>query len=79
MREQLNDSEMEKVAGGTITINRSTMNMGFTSIGENYELHCSFRDARNFADDLKAANPGLSEAEFEALVKLQFQSRGWIS
>ena len=79
MREQLNDSQTENVAGGIVTINRGTMNISFTSTGENYELHCSFRDARSFAEELKAENPSLADAEFEALVKSQFQRRGWIS
>jgi hypothetical protein len=79
MREMLNDSEMEQVAGGIVTINRSRMSIGFASSGESYGLQCSFGDARSFAEELKVENPSLSNAEFEALVKSEFRRKGWIS
>ena len=79
MREQLNDSEMEQVAGGIVTINRNRMSIGFTFSGESYGLQCSFGDARSFAEELKVENPSLGNAEFEALVKSEFRRKGWIS
>ena len=79
MRIQLNEAEMEKVAGGTVYISRDYMQVCFSSLGEGYNLvNCEFKDARNLADDLWEANQTLGDEAFDTLVRDEYFARGWI-
>lgn len=79
MRKEISDENMSAVTGGTVYISRDKMRVGFSSTGEKYDLHnCSFRDANDLAQDLWEANQDLGDAAFDALVKSEFASRGWI-
>ena len=79
MRKELDAESLGKVSGGTVYISRDKMRVGFSSTGEKYDLHnCSFRDANDLAQDLWEANQDLGDAAFDALVKSEFASRGWI-
>ena len=79
MREKLNDEALDFVAGGTVYLSYDKMKIGFSSTGEKYNLvNCEFRDAQNLAQDLWLANQHLGDAGFDALVKSEFEARGWI-
>ena len=78
MKKELNDFELEQVSGGTVRIN-DQMRIGFTTLNEAFDLkNCTFRQARDFAEDLLDANTSMSNAEFDAFCKQQFQNKGWI-
>ncbi len=79
MRKEINDAEMEKVAGGTVFISRDYMQVAFSSSKEVFKLqNCEYKDARNLADDLWEANKTLGDAEFDALVQNELRAKGWI-
>lgn len=79
MREKLNDEALDFVAGGTVYLSYDKMKIGFSSTGEKYNLvNCEFQDAQNLAQALWLANTNLGDAAFDALVKSEFQAKGWI-
>jgi len=79
MRKELSDIDVEQAVGGTVVISKDFMKIGFSTLGVRKKLkNCTFRDARNKVDDLYEANPGLSDQEFDQLVKDSFEQLGWI-
>ena len=79
MRVQMNEQDMEQVVGGTVIISKDYMNVGFSTTREKFDLkNCTYKQVRDFVDDLLEANPGLGNAEFDALAKKELQAKGWI-
>lgn len=79
MRSELKDADMNSVVGGTVIISRDHMVVGFSTLGTKYSLkNVSYRDARNYVEDLKDANSGMSNAEFDSYCKSQLEAKGWI-
>ncbi len=79
MREQINEQALEQVVGGTVVISKDKMKVGFTTTGEKFDLtNCTYRQARDFVEDLKEANPNMTNAEFDKYTKNQLKSKGWI-
>ena len=79
MKKEINDNELENVVGGTVIISNDYHNVGFSTLGEMYDLkNCTYKQARDFVDDLKAENSKLTDAEFDALAKQKLQAKGWI-
>lgn len=79
MRENINEQSLENVAGGTVIISKDYMVVGFDTTQEKFNLkNCTYRDARNLIEDLKDANPTMSNAAFDQLAKQTLQSKGWI-
>ena len=78
MKMQLNDAELDNVVGGTVIMSVDYNNIGFTSLGEMYDLKTDYYTARNYVEALKAANKTLSNTAFDALVKKELQAKGWI-
>jgi len=79
MKKEINDQELDLVSGGTVYISRDKMRVGFSALGEKYNLkNCTFRQANDLAQDLWEANQTLGDAAFDALVKSEMQARGWI-
>lgn len=79
MKMQINDNELENVVGGTVIVSRDYMNVGFSTLGEMYSLkNCTYKQARDYVDDLLADNPKLTNEEFDKLAKQKLQAKGWI-
>jgi len=79
MRKEIDDKDLERIAGGTVYISRDKNKIGFSTTWEQFELKdCTFRQAQNLAEDLWEANQSLGDKDFDALVKKEFQGRGWI-
>ncbi len=79
MREELNEKALEEVVGGTVIISKDYMNVGFSTTREKFDLkNCTYRQVRNFIDDLLDENPNLSNAAFDKLAKEKLQAKGWI-
>ena len=79
MKKELNDSQLEQVVGGTVVISSNYMRDGFITTKESYALkNCTFREARNFAEDLWDENKELSDAQFDQLCKQKMAEQGWI-
>jgi hypothetical protein len=79
MKQEINELELESVVGGTVVISKDKMKVGFTTMGGSYKLvNCTYKQARNYVEDLKDANPGLTDAQFDALAKQNLQAKGWI-
>lgn len=79
MRQELKDKKMELICGGTVIISSEKMMVAFSTTRERFDLkNCTFRQARDYVADLLAANPGLNDAEFDALAKQKLAANGWI-
>ena len=79
MRKEIDDARVENVVGGTVIISEDYMIVGFTTLGEKYDLqNCSYREALNLIQDLKDSSQGLTNAEFDVLCRDEFEDRGWI-
>ncbi len=79
MKKELNDNQVEQVVGGTVVISANYMRIGFVTTKESYSLkNCTFREARNFAEDLLDANRQMSNAQFDQYCKQQMAEKGWI-
>lgn len=79
MKNELNDTQLDNVIGGTVIISEDYMNIGFTTLREMYNLkNCTFKDVRNFVGDLKDENKGLTNAAFDVLCRDELKARGWI-
>lgn len=79
MRTKLNDSDMDKVVGGTVIISKDRMIVGFDTLGEKYSLkNCTYREARDYRDDLIDSCSNMSNSEFDKYCKKKFKDRGWI-
>ena len=64
MKKELIDEQLEQVTGGTVIISKDAMMVGFDTLGEMYNLvNCTYRDARNFRDDLIDAHQDMNNAE----------------
>ncbi len=72
--------DLDNVVGGTVVISQDYMAVGFTTTGEKYDLmNCTYKEARNYVEDLLEANKNLSNAQFDALVKKELKNKGWIN
>lgn len=79
MRESINEQLLENVIGGTVIISKDYMIIGFSTTQEKFNLkNCSFKEVRDYIEDLLDANPNLNNAEFDALAKKNLQDKNWI-
>lgn len=79
MKKELNDAQVEEVVGGTVIISANYMRVGFVTTKESYKLkNVTYRDARNYAEDLLDENRHLSDAQFDQLCKQKMAEKGWI-
>ncbi len=78
MREEINELDLEKVAGGSVNLSEKKNKIGFDTIGEVYTLKCPFKDARTLVSGLFATNQDKTEKEFDILVRDEFKAKGWI-
>jgi len=79
MRKELADNQMESVVGGTVIISKDYMKVGFDTLGQMYDLkNCTYKEARNYRDDLIEQNPQMSNVEFDKFCRSKFQERNWI-
>ena len=79
MRKELNNEQIGNVVGGTVIISKDYMKVGFDTLGQMYDLkNCTYKEARNYRDDLIEQNPQMSNVEFDKFCKAKFAERGWI-
>jgi bacteriocin-like protein len=78
MKKELNNSELNEVVGGTIIISEDYNNIGFTKLGEMYDLKVDYYTARNYVEELKRENKTMSNAAFDALCKSKLLELDWI-
>ena len=79
MRKELEDAQMDNVVGGTVIISKDYMNVGFSTLGEKYNLkNVTYKDARDYRDELIEQNPQMSNSAFDKFCKQKFFDRGWI-
>ena len=78
MRTEINENELELVAGGTVVIS-DLGRVGFSTIGKKFTLkNVGWREARNYAEDLHDLHKDMSNEEFDQYVMQVFQNKGWI-
>lgn len=79
MREQLSENAMEQVVGGTVILNTSRMRIGFTVLGQAYNVvNCSDDDARDLVNALYKQYKNSGDRALEEATLAAFQANGWI-
>ena len=79
MRTEIKDNQLDNVVGGTVIISKDYNVIGFTTLGEKFNLvGVDARTARNFVEELLDANRDMTNAAFDAFCKEQLQAKGWI-
>jgi len=79
MRTEVNENDLELVAGGTVVVS-DMGKVGFTTIGRKYKLqNVGWREARNYAEELHDSHSSMSNAEFDQFVLNEFARKGWIN
>ena len=80
MKKELKDFELNDVVGGTVVISKDYMVVGFTSLSKMFHLKdCTYKQARDFAEDLHEANRTMSNKEFDTFCLAQMDANGWIA
>ena len=79
MREPLDDQKLEQVNGGTVYLSRDYMKIGFSTLGQTFDLKgCDYYQALALVDSLFVENPGKTDNEFDKIVRKAFKAKGWI-
>lgn len=79
MKQEISDNELEMVTGGTVIVS-DLGKVGFTTIGKKFKLqNCTWKEARNLAEDMLDENPNMSNEDFDQLVLNRFIELGWIN
>lgn len=79
MRQELNDTLVEQVVGGTVRFSGSDMLIQFTVLGETFSVkNCSDAEAMSLIVSLYAEYKTKGNRAFETATKAAFQSRGWL-
>lgn len=79
MRQELNANDIEQVVGGTVILNTSRMRIGFTYLGEAYNVvNCSDDDARDLVNELYKQYKNQGDKALEEATREAFSSRGWL-
>ena len=74
---ELNDEELDQVAGGSAYINANTNKIAFDTISTVYEFkNCTYREVRDLCEDL--IGKYATEAEFDAACVAALKAKGWI-
>ena len=78
MKQEINENEIDQVVGGAVCLSEKRKRISFSTLGEGYDLKCSYRDANVYVATLFAQHPEMGEQEFDEFVKNAFMSKGWI-
>lgn len=81
MRQEIKETELEEVVGGTVKISESRMKIKFTEIcgSTSFQLkNCTFSEATVLAATLYGQYASKSAAEYETACKAAFEAKGWI-
>ena len=74
---ELNDEELDGVAGGVVRISANTNRIAFTTAKKVYALqNCTARQARDLCESLIGQYP--TEAEYDAACEAAMKEKGWI-
>jgi len=78
MREEINDKDLEVVAGGAVLLSEKRNRINFSTLGEGYTLKIPYSQANDEVVKLYVQSSGMNENEFDLYVKKFFQNKGWI-
>lgn len=74
---ELNDEELDKIAGGAAYINANTGKIAFDTIDTVYKFkNCTYRDVRDLCESY--IGKYATEAEFDAACVAALKAKGWI-
>ena len=78
MRHELEDYQVEGVNGGSVLLSAPLGICGFNTTGEMFKIKGNYKEMRNRLLVLYDENEHMGDAEFDQLVKADFQEKGWI-
>lgn len=79
MKEQINENELENVVGGTVVVSGDKMKVGFTTLGEKYNLkNCTFQEAMSVIYGMYGQYTDHTGVSFDTAVRDALKAKGWI-
>jgi len=79
MKFELDDKMVEDVTGGTVILSKDAMKVGFSTLGEMYDLkNCTYKQARDLRDDELDKGLGLNNLEFDKHMRDLYRELNWI-
>ena len=79
MREQINEENLENVVGGTVIVSADKMKIGFTTLGEKYNLkNVTFDQAMATIYGMYGQYQDHTGNAFDTAVRDAFKAKGWI-
>lgn len=79
MKQALNDEVLDQVVGGTVNLNTNAMMIGFTVLGESFQLkNCTDTEAMILVVQLYSQYKKKGNLAFETATKEAFAANGWI-
>lgn len=80
MKTELNENELDNVNGGTVIISKNSMRIVFDTQGVSKKLrNCTYKEARDYRDELMDENPNMPNSQFDAFCMQAFRNKGWIT
>ena len=74
---ELNDEELDMVAGGVVRVSANTNRVAFTTLKKIYNLqNCNARQARDLCESL--IGQYATDAEYDAACEAALKAKGWI-
>jgi len=79
MRVEINDNALDQVVGGTVRLNTTRMRLGFTVLGQAFNLqNCTDIQAMSLVTELYGQYKNAGDRAFEEATKAAFEQRGWL-
>ena len=79
MREQINENELESVVGGTVIVSGDKMKVGFTTLGEKYNLkNTTFEQTMALIYSMYGQYNDHTGVSFDTAVRDALKAKGWI-
>lgn len=80
MRHELKEEQLEQVVGGTVEFSGSKMRIGFTTLGEGYNVvNCSSSDAMDLVMTMYLTYKSQGDLVNEQKTKEAFMAKGWLA
>ena len=80
MKYELNDDQLEQVTGGTVEFSGTKMRIGFTVLGEGYNVvNCSSDEAMALVMTTYLQYKDQGDLVNEQMTKAAFMAKGWLA
>ena len=79
MKQALNDTDLEQVVGGTVRLNTTRMRIGFTVLGQAYNVvNCTDIEAMTLVTQMYGKYKTAGDRALEEATLKAFRAKGWL-